>query len=236
MSQKKGWLRRYAGDLSGREPLDQLGPWALAALENAAELLLDGNALYKARRYSRAASMSHFALEEMGKAVIVISLIGELTLASEPEWEWYERAVTGHADKFALISRAVAFGAGGPASEIERWLEVAIQESKRPLRERSLYVDFADGKVLSPSHVIDRRIARVYLDLGFSSMRQLVDSVGRLSKNIQDLSQLDPTARAQIDELANAFAERQAHIRSEIASALAQLAQRPANTKESGTR
>lgn len=225
--QKKGWLRRYAGDLNGREPLDKLGPWALAALENAGELLLDANALYKARRYSRAASMSHFALEEMGKAVIVISLIGELTVRSKPEWDWYERAVTGHADKLGLISRAVAFGVEGPKSEIERWLEVALQESKRPLRERSLYVDFVAGRVLSPSHVIDRKIARSYIDVGFLSMRHIVGAIARLSGNIEDLVQLAPVERHEIQDLADTFVERQADLRREIAAAVAQLAIEP---------
>jgi AbiV family abortive infection protein len=221
--QKKGWLRRYAGDFKGREPLDKLGPWALAALENAGELLLDANALYKARRYSRAASMSNFALEEMGKAVIIVSLISELTLGSKPEWDWYERAVTGHADKLALISRAVAFGAEGPESEIERSLEVAIQESKRPLRERSLYVDFVAGKVLSPSHIFDRRVARSYLDVGFLSMRHTVDAIARLSGNIEDLVRLAPVERAEIEELADTFVEGQEDLRGQIAAALAQL-------------
>lgn len=222
--QKKGWLRGYAGDFNGREPLDKLGPWALAALENAGELLLDANALYKARRYSRAASMSHFALEEMGKAVIIISLISELTVGSKPEWGWYEKAVTGHADKLGLISRAVAFGIEGPESEIERWLEVAIQESKRPLRERSLYVDFVAGKVLSPSHVIDRKVARSYIDVGFLSMRHVVGAIARLSGNIEDLVQLAPVERVEIEDLADNFVERQADLRREIAAAVAQLA------------
>jgi hypothetical protein len=65
-------------------------------------------------------------------------------------------------------------------------------------------------------------------------MRHTVDGMARLSGNIEDLTQLAPVERAEIEELADTFVERQEDLRGQIAAALTQLAkEQSVTTKES---
>lgn len=184
-SKRPGWLMR---ELEGKTPQETvyrvLGPWLLASLENGASLLEDGDVLFRAERWPRAAAMAHFALEEFGKCVIISSLAANLVVGSVVDWKAYERDISGHTRKFSLANTVTVLDSHWPNEGLTDlrtaaaiWEEVAYRNSHRPLRERSLYVDLQSGDTLRPDASITRDEAHGYLGAGFATLGALIEFV-----------------------------------------------------------
>jgi AbiV family abortive infection protein len=197
--------------LTPQQALDRIGPWILAIIENASDLLMDGDVLFDAERYPRATAMAYFALEELGKAMNLLSLVAELGLGVEPHWPMYEATFVGHTLKLKMINRAVAFmGKEAEAISAEDWLEIAYRDLKRPMRELSLYVDVQrDGTISKPSDLIDRETARNYMAAGFEAMGVAIELVHNLPKAVKRLEAADQESRKSFLASREAWLEKQ---------------------------
>lgn len=194
-SKRPGWLAR---ELQGKTPQEAvygvLGPWLLASLENGASLLGDGDVLFRGERWPRAAAMAHFALEEFGKCVIIISLVANLVVESDIDWRAYERDITGHTQKFSLANAVTVLDSHWPnggltdlTTAVATFGEIAYRNSHRPLRERSLYVDLQNGDTVKPDASITRDDAYGYLGAGFATLGALTKVVEGFASAINSL-------------------------------------------------
>lgn len=77
--------------------------WNVALMTNASDLLAEADMLFDGKRYARAVALAHFAMEEMGKVVSLISLAVESAIGNEPAWAAAEKAWSSHDTKFQLF-------------------------------------------------------------------------------------------------------------------------------------
>src|SRR5690349_3842036 len=127
-ARNRGVLQTACDGATLQQALDRIGPWVLAIIDNASELLMDGDALFDAGRYPRAAAMAYFSLEELGKAINLISLMTELAMGLEPDWEMYEKSLVGHSLKLQLLNRAVTMLRKGPDEvSVDDWVEIGYR-------------------------------------------------------------------------------------------------------------
>jgi AbiV family abortive infection protein len=144
---------------------------ALAAEENARELINDAEVLLAAARWPRAYALAVLAHEEFGKGLMAMALA-----AAHPNLRQPARLheLTGdHIRK--LIS---TYEHGAQVSPPERWAEVwrsqELARSANERKQRGLYVDFADdGWLRLPSDVGEEE-ARAQV----ASVRKTVFTVG----------------------------------------------------------
>ncbi len=189
-------------------PLDDLLALIQVSLRNAGDLLDDARLLLEAGRPPRAHALATLALEEIGKASLCM-----LALSPGPEpfygsskggfWAaWQDHAVKlGWALGFlGLIDREPA----GPATEaIERLQGAARDGHLRKLD--GFYVDYRDGKILSPAQVSAAEArqtandARTLLEVAATSW--LADG---LADRMRDLDQHRDAIVGLLEQLAQA--------------------------------
>jgi len=202
--------------------------WIGALMTNAADLLAEADILFDAKRYARAVALAHFAMEEMGKVVSLISLAVELAIGDEPDWATAEKAWSNHDLKFELFHVIDLVTQASTAKALSANLgllqEFELRLAGRPLREMSLYVDIEDRLAKVPSERFDEELAKIYLGTAFHTGKILIDilpSAGeRLEKLAEHLS--DPEAREAFDRARSEFALAIAAARSKARRELIQ--------------
>jgi len=204
-AQTKGWMRAALGG-----PMDKAFPlireWIGALMVNSADLLTEADLLFDSKRYARALALSHFAMEEMGKVVSLLSLAVELAIGSEPDWRAAEKAWSSHNVKFELFHVVDLVTQASTATALSEDLglleEFEMRLAGRPLREMSLYVDIDDGVAQVPSARFPEDLAKLYLGTAFHTGKTLIGilpSVGdRLEKLAPDLA--DPKTKEKFDK------------------------------------
>jgi len=191
-----------------------LRDWIEALVRNAADLLAEADLLYDAKRYARALALAHFAMEEMGKTVSLISQLVELALGNEPDWGAAEKVWSSHNLKFELfhvidvLSQAPT--ADALAGDLELLQELEMRIAGRPLREMSLYVDVEEGKAKVPSDHFTDDLARLYLGTAFHAGKILIDSLVTIGDRLQKLADqvADPEGRLKFDRNRSDFMRR----------------------------
>jgi AbiV family abortive infection protein len=171
--------------------------WIGALMMNSTDLLGEADLLFDAKKYARALALAHFAMEEMGKVVSLMSLAVELAIGSEPDWPAAEKAWSSHNIKFQLfhvvdlVTQATTAAAlSGDLGLLE---ELELRLAGRPLREMSLYVDIEDGVAQLPSARFPEDLAKLYLGTAFHTGKILIDVL--------------PTAGERLEMLATELAE-----------------------------
>lgn len=150
----------------GRKDIDieQLKLGRLAALENAVELVQDAEVLYNAGRWSRSLFLSQIATEELGKYMMIVSAVANVT-AGTMDWTAFWQRFRNHKAKFGnvlhleyLVERDV------PAA---KYLKKLPSEKKQNdlVKMLSLYSDFDGTAFYRPSELINQEVARVVLEV-----------------------------------------------------------------------
>ena len=186
--------------------------WNGALMTNAADLLADADMLFDGKRYARAVALAHFAMEEMGKVVSLMSLAVELAIGNEPDWAAAEKTWSSHNVKFELfhvidlVSQAST--AKALSANLELLHEFELRLAGRPLREMSLYVDVEDRLAKLPSERFDEQLARLYLGTAFHTGKILIDILPEAGERLEKLADhlADPQAREAFDRARSEFA------------------------------
>jgi len=199
---------------SPEKSFEALREWNQALLKNATDLLGEADLLFDAKRYARALALAHFAMEEMGKVVFLMSLAVDIALGDEPDWKVAEKVWSSHGYKFELFHIVDLVTQAQTATALVNDLgllqELEFRLAGRPLREMALYVDIDDGLVNVPSARFTEDVARLYLGTAFHTGKALVEvlaaSSDRLERLVDHLS--DPKARNDFDEAKADFMRR----------------------------
>jgi AbiV family abortive infection protein len=94
-------VKRWAGppDVA----FESISGWNGGLLTNAIDLLREADLLFDQGKYARALALAHFAMEEMGKCVALLSVAVEIALGNEPDWVTAEKVWSSHDLKFELF-------------------------------------------------------------------------------------------------------------------------------------
>lgn len=184
---------------------ETLSEWNGALMTNATDLLSEADVLFDEKKYARALALAHFAMEEMGKVVSMLSLTVEIALGNEPDWATAEKVWSSHNLKFELfhfidvVSQAPT--ASALSSDLGLLQELEMRLAGRPLREMALYVDVEDGIAQVPSSRFTEDLAKLYLGTAFHAGKMLIEILSttgdRLEKVVERLS--DPDSREKLD-------------------------------------
>jgi AbiV family abortive infection protein len=188
--------------------------WIGALVRNAADLLSEADLLFDAKKYARALALAHFAMEEIGKVVTLISQLVELTLGHKPDWTGAEKIWSSHDLKFELfhvidvVSQAPT--ASALAGDLQLLQELELRIAGRPLREMSLYVDIEEGKAKVPSEHFTEDLARLYLGTAFHAGKLLIDSLMAIGARLDQLADHvgNPERRAEFERSRAEFMRR----------------------------
>jgi AbiV family abortive infection protein len=77
---------------------------AVAALENARDLLSDADLLFGHGRNPTAFSMAILAAEELGKAAVLVGALDLLVIKSLVDWDRLDRRLHSHRAKLRIVS------------------------------------------------------------------------------------------------------------------------------------
>lgn len=146
--------------------LEQLTHGRLRALQNAVDLIIDAECLFKKGRWARSAFLSQIAIEELGKYLIIMGAIGNL-IAGQIEWSNFWKRFVSHREKTGNIFYFdAALSPSQEDQEILRDFEKADTDTTEFQKEKlsSLYVDFRADRFVLPMDVVDERIAKTAIE------------------------------------------------------------------------
>ena len=125
-----------------------------AALTNAKGLLDDAELLADARRFPRALALATLSWEELSKADLCVPAAALTEITADYFWEHFR----DHEGKLARVHAFGTFMQPKPLYPTEDWIRNinSMSKSSQNLKERSLYVDYRRGKILTPSQVTER--------------------------------------------------------------------------------
>jgi AbiV family abortive infection protein len=140
--------RKKAG---GPLTAEQLGAIAEMSLANASELIAEARGLLEADAIARSYSIAVPAGEEFGKCQLAIGTVGRGPEDANYWKEWWS-VFYGHGPKLA---RAAALATRFlPVELVETFVTILESGLKQQRRESGFYVDFAEGRPLSPAEAI----------------------------------------------------------------------------------
>ena len=142
--------------------LDQLIHGRHKVLQNATDLIADAECLLQEGRWARSTFLSHIAIEELGKYLMIMGAIAKL-IAEEIDWRKFWKTFLSHREKARNV---FFFDAGLSPSqkdeEILRDLEKAETDTIESQKEKlsSLYVDFKGDHFVLPMDVVSEKTAK----------------------------------------------------------------------------
>ena len=135
------------------------------ALQNANELIEDAEILFKEERWPRVLFLCQISGEEIGKYVMLSSLLVQQISEKEIDWKRIWKRLTSHTEKYELATfmENVFLGKNLPTDmkailEYNRMLKDESKELDR-FKQNSLYCDFTGESTHCPSDIIGREIA-----------------------------------------------------------------------------
>ncbi|WP_329453694.1 AbiV family abortive infection protein (plasmid) [Streptomyces sp. NBC_01724] len=134
---------------------------AAAAFKNARDMLTSAQAVLDAQIWPTAFSMAALALEEVGKAVLCMTMLGKSPEARDEFRPQVHKAFTDHKTKAACAHLVLAVVAEEAPATLEQMLDEVIQSAHETnaVKFRGLYVDYTDtGALLMPD--VDEARAR----------------------------------------------------------------------------
>lgn len=143
--------------------VDQLWELRGGVLLNAKRLAEDAEILLSARRWPAAYESAYFALEEIGKAAIILltaSYVAEDT--HRVNWPGFWKAFRDHSAKsagFVTMVKLYARLFENSSEEIDQQVESRFAAELRRRREDALYVSW-DGRLRTPGDLIEESQAR----------------------------------------------------------------------------
>ncbi|MFD3700225.1 AbiV family abortive infection protein [Streptomyces sp. NPDC058646] len=131
---------------------------AAAAFKNARALLTGAQAVLNEQQWPAAFSIAALALEEVGKAVLCMTMLGMPPAAREEFRPGFNKAFIDHQTKATCTHLVLAVVADEVPATLERLLEDVIASARQTnaVKFRGLYVDYTDtGALLKPDDVTE---------------------------------------------------------------------------------
>jgi AbiV family abortive infection protein len=193
---------------------ETLREWNGALITNATDLLSEADLLCDEMKYARALALAHFAMEEMGKVVSLMSLAVEIALGNEPDWTTAEKVWSSHDLKFELFHFIDVMSqvptASALSSDLGLLQELEMRLAGRPLREMALYVDVEEGVAQVPSSRFTEDLAKLYLGTAFHAGKMLIEVMAKSGDRLQEVVERlsDPASREKLDRAKAEFTQR----------------------------
>jgi len=128
------------------------------SFENALALIKDAKLLLNKGSFGHSAALSMLAIEECGKAMfLVVVYEGQTDL----DKELYDMIFKRHVPRLYLPLLELALSKSFPKADVEYVKTLAPTLNK--VKQRGLYVDFLEGKLVTPQDADLEKIANVNL-------------------------------------------------------------------------
>lgn len=156
-------------DAKAKELLTELTRGVELAFENAEQLYREGEILRKKKAHSRSLLLHQMSLEECGKIDIIGGWAMTLVLGKEIDFARMAKAFRSHESKnyansyYATASaeerQAKERGDNKAAVEAFKKLQEQFHKDSNTAKNASIYVDFIDGRFVSPSERITEQLS-----------------------------------------------------------------------------
>ena len=174
--------------------LDEIDKARLKVVENARELVQDAEILLSKRRFPRAYSLAHLAIEEMAKIPMLFRAGTEIMVGIEVDWKTLNRRLHSHEDKiknisiFGLFIEEISDEFGLEIDNPIKYMEDDLRDLNRQ-KNFGLYTSLVNEGFRKPSEIITAEMASTHLDLanqylGFFELIELDDR-----SNLEKLNQ-----------------------------------------------
>ncbi|HDR1920103.1 TPA: AbiV family abortive infection protein [Pasteurella multocida] len=173
---------------------------ALKTVRNAQQLCDESELLYQHKMFARSYALSHLAREEIGKSAMLFKVAIDCLLGNQIDWKKVDRRFRSHKEKI-MNDRALTFLLFGHMKAEGRKLDPNILfnsgtvEYMNARKNASIYVDWMEGKFISPEESVSEQQSARNLDLA-------IYRVALMSKVIPSLVELEQKSK---DEIAKIF-------------------------------
>ncbi|MEJ7829908.1 MAG: AbiV family abortive infection protein [Segetibacter sp.] len=194
--------------------IDELELGIKRALENAEDMINEGDILYENESYPRSYTLYQLAIEEIGKSRILFSLIINLRLENEIDFKEINKDFMHHQTKsksaitFEMAALLVMHSTGDESADERKKkfftsLEDLQAESENINRlnnykNDSLYIGIAEKKFISPKDVITKEMtdelrtnSLIRLEASRTILKGMLNDVDKLVKGIKEVDDDD---------------------------------------------
>lgn len=176
--------------------LKQLARGRLKAFQNAVDLIDDAECLFKRGRWARAAFLSHIAIEELGKYLIIMGAIGNLILERSDWRKFWKRFLSHKAKSENIFYFDATLSLSQKDEEILRDLEKARRDCIKFQKDKLtfLYTDFQDNKFVRPMDIVDKNTANKAID----NAKAVISFFDSREKKIYSKVNLDKMSKSKL--------------------------------------
>jgi AbiV family abortive infection protein len=135
---------------------------AVAALENARDLVSDAELLFGQRRYPTSFSMAILAAEELGKTAVLVGALDLLVIESPIDWDRLDRRLHSHRAKLRIVSAIDHFIARQKGDRPTDAKALRLSETPKYIdmgKQFGFYVQVEAAKLRIPKQTISREMA-----------------------------------------------------------------------------
>lgn len=167
---------------------------ALKTVRNAQQLCDEAELLHRHKMFARSYALSHLAREEVGKSAMLFKVAIDLLLDNQIDWKKVDRRFRSHKEKIKN-DRVLTFLLFGHMEVEGRKLDPKVLfnsgtvEYTNARKNASLYVDWVEGKFLSPEESVSEQQSERNLDLAMYRvvfMSEVVPSLVELEQKNKD--------------------------------------------------
>ena len=165
-------MQKAARLISGRQhhkmkqlSIEQIKNSRVKALQNANELIEDADILFKGERWPRVLFLCQISGEEIGKYIMLSSLLVQQISEKEIDWKRIWKRLTSHTEKYELATymENIYLGKDQSADRNAFWeYNKMLKDESKDLdrfKQNSLYADFTGENTHCPSDIIGKEIA-----------------------------------------------------------------------------
>jgi len=149
------------GNESRQLSLEQLSRGRIAALQNSEDLIKDAECLLVQGRWARSVFLSHIAIEELGKYLMIMGAIANL-ISEKIDWKRFWKRFFIHGEKAGNIFYFdVLLSPSKKDKGILKDFEKAKTDVKESQKEKlsSLYVDLQNDQFVQPMDIFNEKSA-----------------------------------------------------------------------------
>jgi len=142
-------------------------------VENAADLIEDARLLFNKNRFARCFSLCVLAMEEIGKIEVIARGV-LISKTDEKKWKRFEKNFKSHEIKqaHAIVMQFAETLRSEGAKGVKQRLSAPGRFTLDQAKQLSFYVDFLDGKFVSPRTMISKDLGREALARAGKTVRQ----------------------------------------------------------------
>jgi AbiV family abortive infection protein len=159
--------------------IQQLDQLIDALSENAFSLIQESELLLTNGYHARAYSLAHFAREELSKCFMLHAAANKLLAGVDVDWKKLMRRFRSHQQKLISeqVQASVLLSAFGNSEKALSSLMAAdvMADKRNDDKNASLYVEFSEGKLSTPSAVISEAKAKRTFELASLFLLKLVE-------------------------------------------------------------